>query len=194
MRSNFVLKPYQEGDAPKSRKEIDFETASRLFLKHHGLVKGVAMRFAPSKDIVDDIVHQVYIEFVEKSEKWDLESDVSALLAVITKNFARRMWREYADSFSESRQRILDYLRHHSESRQDSYGYDDELRALENCVQSLPPKAKQLVYDYYFAKIPMKDIAVSMQKKAETLRRALCRYRKKLLQCIVMTLKKKRDI
>ena len=46
---------------------------AQLVLAHHGFVKGLAVRIAPWPGLADDITQQVFLEFLKKEAKWDLE-------------------------------------------------------------------------------------------------------------------------
>jgi Sigma-70 region 2 len=66
----------------------DTTEAARIFLSHHRFVKGVALRYAPWPDLMDDIVQQVFLEFMAKESKWDLSADARPLLATMTRHVA----------------------------------------------------------------------------------------------------------
>lgn len=176
-----------ENESSATPDEDRFETVSKIFLERRDLVRSVAVRYAPSKEVIDDIVQEVYVEFASRAEKWDLRTDVSALLAVMTRNFARRMWRDYLRSLPETKRRILEILQKRSEERDFPYG-EDEREALRGCVETLSSAGRRLIKDYYFHRIPLKEIAETMEKSPETLRRALCRYRTKLRSCVMRIL------
>ena len=54
---------------------------AQLVLAHHAFVKALAFKLAPWPGLVDDITQQVFLEFLAKQEKWDLEQDLRPLLA-----------------------------------------------------------------------------------------------------------------
>lgn len=47
------------------------KAAAEFFLQYHGFVKAVALRAAPWPDLMDDIVQQVFLEFMRKEAHWD---------------------------------------------------------------------------------------------------------------------------
>src|SRR5919112_639611 len=70
--------------------------AAQAFLAHHGYVKGLALRHAPLPGVADDIVQQVFVEFLSKTASWDLSTDIRPLLATMTRNISLRLWRTNA--------------------------------------------------------------------------------------------------
>ena len=66
---------------------------AQLVLAHHAFVKALAFKLAPWPGLVDDISQQVFLEFLAKQEKWNLEQDLRPLLAKMTRHVAARYWR-----------------------------------------------------------------------------------------------------
>ena len=161
---------------------------ARLVLAHHAFVKALAFKLAPWPGLVDDISQQVFLEFLAKQEKWNLEQDLRPLLATMTRHVAARHWRERKRTMPEVMRELADYVRELAEAREaPAYG-DEKMAALRMCVQKLPDKGRTLLELYYDAGISTVDIAAQMEMNPDAVCQALCRLRGKLRDCIGRTL------
>ena len=159
--------------------------ASLLFLAHHDYVKRLAIRQAPLRGMSDDIVQQVFLEFTEKAEQWDIGEDVRPLLAGITKTIVLSYWRDHArHNRPEVLMKIADYLRKLGEADPMPQQHDEEILAMRICLNEIPANQRKLIDLYYFDRIETRKIAQMFQKKVETIHRALCRIRAALRKCI----------
>ncbi len=166
----------------------DDTRAAQLFLAHHDFVKGLALRHAPWPGLMDDIVQQVFLEFLGNQEKWDLESDVRPLLATITRNIALRLWRERTRQQPDVVQKLAEHIRQLADQRDTPPRFEEETGALRSCLDKLPEKSRELVQLYYYDDVGTPDIAERVAMNADTVRRAMSRLRTKLRECIQTTL------
>lgn len=83
---------------------------AQLVLAHHAFVKALAFKLAPWPGLVDDISQQVFLEFLAKQERWDLEQDLRPLLATMTRLVAARHWRERKRAMPEVMRELADYV------------------------------------------------------------------------------------
>jgi RNA polymerase sigma-70 factor, ECF subfamily len=151
---------------------------------HQGFVKAVALKLAPAPGLADDIAQQVFLEFVSKREKWDLERDVRPLLAVMTRNVARRFWRERCRAMSPEMRQLAEHIRELSEKDDVSPYQEEEVAALRDCLAKLPAKSQTLVRLHYYLGTSSVDIASQLPMRADAVRRALFRLRGQLRLCI----------
>ena len=158
--------------------------AAKAFLAHHAFVKGLALRHAPWPGLAEDILQQVFVEFLAKASRWDLDRDVRPLLAGMTRLVALRHWREKTRALPEAMRRLADHVRQLAEGRVDPPRYEEELTALRDCLERLPDKSRSLLDLYYHAEVPTREIASRMGMKVDTLCRAICRLREQLRVCI----------
>ncbi len=159
--------------------------ASLLFLAHHGYVKRLAVRQAPLPGLSDDIVQQAFVEFTEKSDKWEIGKDVRPLLAGITKKIVLSYWRDHSrHRRSDVLMRIADHLRRQGEDDPTPEKHDEEIRALRLCLESIPLKHRRLIDLYYFERATTRDISLMLKKEIGAVQRVLCRIREKLRECI----------
>lgn len=169
--------------------EDKIDRLTRLFQGHYGLVVGVVRRFAPFADYVDDIIQQVYLEFIEGGldDKWELDRDVAPLLHLIAKRKAFSMWQEHRKSqnrlFDETVERLREPMETESRERE-----QEKLAALTRCLERLPSKSRAIVEQHYFAGVSMKAIAEEQSKKTTTIHQFFFRIRSVLRACIEHTI------
>lgn len=170
------------------------ETAKVLFLAYQGLVARVAVRHAPSPSLVEDVVQQVFLEFVSKADSLDLETDVRSLLAAMSRNIARRYWREELRKHSDKQRELAEHVRQmisRDDPEKDDGEIETNLREMKNCLEKMPEKTKELVELHYFQQIPIKELGELLGLNSETVYRAIYRVRHKLKRCIEFALKKR---
>ena len=163
---------------------------AQLVLAHHGFVKGLAVRIAPWPGLADDITQQVFLEFLKKEAKWDLERDVKPLLATMTRHVAMRCWRERTRQMPETVYKLAEHIRDLAGAGTPEPRWDDEVGALKRCLEKLPDKSRTLVELHYFGGATTVEIAGRMTVKADAVRQALCRLRGQLRTCIEDALSK----
>lgn len=156
----------------------------QLVQEHQGYVKSLAVKFAPMPSISDDIVQQVFLEFVESSEKWDMEKDVKPLLFGFTRNVARRYWREKIKNAPSHMKELAEHIRNLAEDKSPARYTEEEKGFLRECLKKLPEKSRQLVNASYSLQLTSGDIARQMEIAANAVRGALFRIRKQLKKCI----------
>jgi RNA polymerase sigma factor (sigma-70 family) len=164
--------------------------AAQIFLSHHDFVKGVALKYAPWPGLMEDITQQVFLEFISKEERWDLERDLRPLLATMTRHVAMRQWRERTREKPEVVQKLAEHIRQLAEEQDAAPRYETEISVLRECLQKLPEKSRELVQLYYYHDVGTPEIAGQMEMKADTVCRALSRVRDKLRECIQRQIQK----
>lgn len=158
--------------------------AAQVFLAHHGFVKGVALKYAPWPGLVEDVSQQVFLEFLAKESRWDLEKDPRPLLATMTRHVAMRLWRDRTRERPEVVQKLADHIRLLAEEKDQPPRYEEEVLLLRTCLEKLPEKSRELVRLYYYGEVGTPQIAEQLAMKADTVCRALSRVRDKLRDCI----------
>lgn len=163
--------------------------ASNLFLSHYAFLSGVAFRYAPLPGLGEDIIQQVFAEFVSHADQWDLDHDVRPLLVRITQNIAKRYWREQLRKMPDVMQKIAKRAAKIAEENTEEPRFIEETAALRQCMSKLPEKSRNLIKQHYFDGLSMRTIAEQIQSSDVAVRRAFCDLRKKLYLCISVALK-----
>ena len=167
------------GDQNDHRKNVQ-----RLIALHVGWVYTLAMKYAPSPDVAEDVAQQVFLEFLKKQHTWDLEADVRPLLAEITRLVAKRFWQARCRQMAQEMRELAEHVRMLSEERDFSPIRDEEKDALTQCIEKLPEKSKHLIRTRYYLGANSSEIAGKLDMTPGAVRRALFRLRTKLRQCV----------
>jgi RNA polymerase sigma-70 factor (ECF subfamily) len=155
-----------------------------LIAAQDGFVRALAMRLAPAPGLAEDIAQQVFLEFLAKEEKWDLSEDIKPLLAVMTRNVARRCWRERMHSLPEVQRELAEHICQLAESREVTWFGDEEKTILRRCLDRLPTKSRRLIQLHYYLDTTSVEIAQQMNMQPDAVRRALFRLREQLRKCV----------
>lgn len=158
--------------------------AAQVFMSHHGFVMGLALKHAPWPGLAEDVLQQVFLEFIAKADRWDLDTDPKPLLATMTRHVAQRYWRERTREMPEMMRKLADHLRMLAEERTAPARYEEETDALRRCLEKLPAKSRSLIDMYYYADLSTAEIACQTGTRTDTVCRAICRLREKLRICI----------
>lgn len=157
------------------------------FQKHYGLIVAVATRYAPTSDLVYDVVHQAYIDFMNAAMRgdWDPAKDSRPYLHEIVKNRAIDLWRQEKKRSTENMQKIGEMLLEQQQRQESDWNHEDERISLLNaCLKTLGEKARELVTRHYFQQVSIEKIAEEMSLPSNSLRKTLSRIRGKLKDCI----------
>ncbi|MDO5581553.1 MAG: sigma-70 family RNA polymerase sigma factor [Planctomycetia bacterium] len=168
------------------------EQAMQLFLTYYNYVQNVAIRNAPAKHLQGDIVNDAFIDFVAKADQWEYKDDLRPLLRAITENLAKKYWRNYLKGLPESMRKLAEHLQNFAEEENREMPESDkneELQALELCMNKLTPRNRELIDAYYFADRTLVDIAKENDLNYGTLCKLILRVRAALRRCIENVLK-----
>ena len=166
-------------------ERFEVDTIAKL---HQGYVRSLALRFAPSPGLAEDITQQVFLEFLAKQDRWDLESDVRPLLKSMTRNVALRHWRERTRSLPEHVRELAEHIRGLAAGTDVPWYTEEEAEALRTCLEQMPEKSKRIVHVRYSLGLNSTEIGTRLQMNAAAVRRALLRLREQLRKCVRKTL------
>ncbi|MDO5554288.1 MAG: sigma-70 family RNA polymerase sigma factor [Planctomycetia bacterium] len=172
---------------PDSTATADRRKATELFLKHHDFVRLVAFETAPDMEYQDDIANDCFIEFVEKAQKWDYQSDIRPLLRKMTQNIAMRYWRTHLRTLPENMRKIAQHLQdklYASDEFEDLSRLQQEQILLDFCMKKLTPENQKLVTLYYCDKVPYAQLAEIFHQSVNAIQKRMARIRVTLRKCI----------
>ena len=168
--------------------ELPFEkTAAALLTKYHRFVFWQARRSVPFPDMAEDVAQQVFVDFLAKADKWDLEKDLKPLLTEMVKRSARTVWQKESKLMPEALQEIAEFVQR--ELNDENETQEDRLTALRSCMQKLPEGGRRLITRYYYDGVSVEQIAGEIRKQTVAVGKAIYRVREKLRLCIEQTLK-----
>jgi RNA polymerase sigma-70 factor (ECF subfamily) len=159
-------------------------TPEQLAATHAGFVHALALRLAPAPGLAEDIAQQVLLEFLAKAGTWDLTAEIKPLLAGMTRNVARRAWRDKTREMPEAMCELAEHIRELAEGQDVQWFSDEEKSALRRCLGRLPDKSRRLIELHYYLDVTSVEIGRQMDTNADAVRRALFRLREQLRKCV----------
>lgn len=167
--------------------EAEIQVLTNIYQSHYAMVVGIAWRYAPVPDLILDIAQQVYLDFVENAGKhhWDLHRDSAPLLATLTKNRAIKIWKQEQPYLPEGARKIAERLAKSSApSPKEIELLEDRTEALEDCMNRLGRRGREMIRNRYFDNQTIETIARQWSLKPASVRKSLTRIRQELKDCI----------
>jgi RNA polymerase sigma factor (sigma-70 family) len=156
----------------------------RIFKNHQGFVRALAVRMAPLPGFEEDISQQVFLEFLQKRDQWDLDRDVKPLLAQMTRNVCRRYWRERSRGMPEKMRELAEHMRRLAAQEELSWYGDEEKDALKECLEKVPERSRKILSLRYEMSLSTKDLAKEFRMSANAVRQVIHRVQRRLKECI----------
>ncbi|MDO5555042.1 MAG: sigma-70 family RNA polymerase sigma factor [Planctomycetia bacterium] len=162
------------------------EKATFHFLQHHDFIRRVAFRAAPNPSLQEDIVQDVYVEFVSKAGKWDYDSELRPLLRKITTNIAKRYWHEKLRHLPSNLQKIAALTQKYLENERPAHEarFDDQQLALDLCMKKLTSRSLLILEAFYCKQMKAGQIAAMVGMTEGAVHKVLSRAREFLRQCV----------
>jgi RNA polymerase sigma-70 factor (ECF subfamily) len=166
-----------ERDVPEpvteSRRLDSDALAAELFAAHYGRLAGWCRKLLDDDDTAHEVAMEAFTRLLGKLRKVD---DPVGYLYVIAANLVRDHWRK------TKREREAFRLTKMSEKLASSDGaYRTDLRTL---VESLPERLRVTVLLYYYAGLPLSDVARLTNRPAGTVKSDLYQARSVLRQAL----------
>ncbi|MDD3587823.1 MAG: sigma-70 family RNA polymerase sigma factor [Thermoguttaceae bacterium] len=181
-----IINVFEKGHVMTEREAAD------VFIQNIKFVRLVAYETAPSKSLVEDIVHDTYVFFVENAVRWTNDAHrIKGLLRKITHGVAKDHWRTYVQNLPERLQEVSLYLqkKQTTEDLDQSWSnLEEKVLALRNCMARLSPENRELVEMVYFAGSNYTDIQAKTGTSLDAIYMKMFRIRTALHRCVTQTL------
>ncbi|MDO5553209.1 MAG: sigma-70 family RNA polymerase sigma factor [Planctomycetia bacterium] len=167
--------------------EKERERAIELFMANRGIIRKAALSAAPVVSLLDDIVNDVFIVYIQKVEQWDFSADIRPILSKLAHDIAIDAWRRHRKTLPEYLLGLADHLQELMCQHESATGLADlnsELSALLACIQKLTPRCRKLLERHYYAHTPLTEIAKEDGENLNTLYSRIDRVRTALRECI----------
>ncbi|MCS7016518.1 MAG: sigma-70 family RNA polymerase sigma factor [Gemmatales bacterium] len=156
------------------------ELASRFMAERHALL-GFIYSMVRNLTAAEDIFQEVWLRLQEASERGEVITDLTKWCRGVAKNLILHYWREKRTRKVVVDSELLDLVEQALNEQPDKWL--EKQRALMECIEQLPQKAKQLVQMKYEEGLSFAAMAERLQRSMESLKMALCRIRQALLKC-----------
>ncbi|MEK6237215.1 MAG: sigma-70 family RNA polymerase sigma factor [Planctomycetales bacterium] len=167
-------------------ENADHDLFVRLIMRHDRAVRAYLRSLLPTAADVDEVMQEVSVVAWRKFDQLGDQQDFPRWVCVIAR-YEVLMYRR-----KKARDRLVlgEEIEHlmADEGLQELSLRQQQLDALERCLDKLPNERKQLVLKTYAAEQPMKTIAGQLGKTPAALYQILSRVRRDLLACVEQTL------
>ncbi|MDO5552475.1 MAG: sigma-70 family RNA polymerase sigma factor [Planctomycetia bacterium] len=161
------------------------QLATKIFMANMDYVHRIACINAPSPDVIDDIVNEAFLLFMEGRDKWQLNSPgIKGLLGVLTRQCAFRLRHTNRGLTQELARKIYEAIADRKSPIAGEGLYDEEKICLPEAIQKLPLRYQEILRLYYYEKQSVREIARELGMKEENVCRALSRMRIRLRSLI----------
>ena len=169
----------------KTPKKNDRELFVRSLMRHDRAIRAFLRSLLPTASDVDEVMQEVSVVAWRKFDLLDDPENFRRWVCVIARYevlmYRRKKARDRLVLGQEIEQLISDEGLDELDLR------EQQLSALESCVNELPDEKRKLVLRVYSREQPMKSIAKQIGKTPEALYKMLSRLRQSLLECIEQT-------
>jgi RNA polymerase sigma-70 factor (ECF subfamily) len=170
-----VLAESELAGPPSGRRRLDADAlAAELFAAHYGRLAGWCRKLLDDDDTAHEIAMEAFTRLLGRLRKVD---DPVGYLYVIAANLVRDHWRKTRRDRELLRQTKQTYSAEGGEA--EFHGTD--LRAL---VEALPDRQRVSVLLYYYAGVPLADVARLTNRPAGTVKSDLFQARALLRQAL----------
>jgi RNA polymerase sigma-70 factor (ECF subfamily) len=170
----------------QNAESLDRDLFARLIMRHDRAVRSYLRSLLPTASDVDEVMQEVSVVAWRKFDELDDPGNFQRWVCVIARYevlmHRRKKARDRLVLGEEVEQLLAD------EGLEELGLRQQQLDALERCLNKLPEDRKQLVMRIYAADQPMKTIARQIGKTPNAAYQILSRARRDLLTCVEQTL------
>jgi|SRR4051812_20357869 RNA polymerase sigma-70 factor (ECF subfamily) len=176
----------------------DAEAFTELVMLHQGRVRAYIGGTIRSPDVVDDLAQEVFLSALRSIDSYKGEAPFGVWLLGISRHKTlmhlrrevRRLARESRSLevvLAELRLRVLESDELNLARR------EQEITALQRCLERLPPAGAEMIAARYFRARSISELAQEQGKREGTVRMTLLRLRHLLRTCVEQRLGKERS-
>lgn len=167
----------QENDAANPH-----ETFLRLWMKHEPELRAFVRACCPKAQEVDDVMQEVSVAALRKFSTLDDHSAFGAWACLIARYELLTARRRFARDRLVLSEDIVQMLA--DEGARELPLRQQQLRALDHCVEKLPRERRELALAAYAKGTTIRQIAAELKRTEGSLYQLLARIRKELHRCM----------
>lgn len=174
-----------EGDRLGSQEDL-YETFVRVFARHEPGLRAFVRPLVRTADDVEEVMQQTCVVLWHKFAEFEPGSDFLSWAGTIARFEVLKFRRSRARDRHQFGEELICLLA--DEGLAEANRREQECRALDNCIQRLPPPQRELIERCYGSGTPINQVAETLGRTATSLYKALNRIRQALLECIEKSL------
>lgn len=157
----------------KSIKEQDKRVFELFYKKYYKQLFAVAYRYVGQMEVAEEIVHDLFITIWNKADQLDIQYSIkSYLFKAIVNSSLNYIKKEKMQT--EKRLAYLSVQENEVSLDEETKETDEKmLKSLEEALELLPAKCKQVMYLSRFGKLKQQEIATQMEISLKTVKNHL---------------------
>lgn len=159
----------------------------QLFLKHTGLIRSFIIGLYPNFSQADDILHEVFLTVSEKSDQYRPGTNFIAWARSVARLKVLEHWRKNKKGEVLLSEDAVQAVADEADIFDDTW--DSRRKVLDECLENIVSKARQILDMRYVDGKSPKDIARQMEWTEGAVNVTLSRTRKLLRECTQNKLK-----
>ena len=174
--------PRKSSDQPDGRVESREEQFVRLLNAAHLRVRAYLLSLLGNRHDADDVLQQASVLMWQKFDTFEPGTDFLAWASKVALYEARNFQRVAARSRLQFSEALLETLA--AERLEDTRHLDQRLDALDDCIEQLDERSRQLLQGVYTENSDVAALATQLGRAKQTLYNRLARIRRALAECI----------
>ena len=162
----------REQDIVSAIRNQDKDVFESLYKEHYSQLFALAFRYVRNAPAAEEIVHDVFLMIWKKAEQLTIQHSIKSYLYKSVVNTSLN----YIKKEKTQREKQDVYMKVSSKDAQDKDQEDQQealLLSLENAIEILPPKCREVMYLSRFGKLKQQEIADQMQISVKTVKNHL---------------------
>jgi RNA polymerase sigma-70 factor (ECF subfamily) len=170
---------------PTAVNEDALDAQVRTFLAARTLVQAHIRSLVRDASLAEDVFQDVWLRFEKTTRHGEVIANVPAWCRATARFVALESWRKQAREQPMADPELLELIdQSHAEQEAHSDHWHEHSQALNQCINALPPRSRDLISLRYRQNMPVADIAAQLGQSSGSLKTALCRLRLALADCV----------
>lgn len=163
-------------------KEGDQKVFEKIYAQHYKRLCVFLMGYCSDKDIVEDVVQDVFVKLWLNKEQLEIKSSLTAYLFKVAYNLLMDNYREY-----KKHNKFLDSYYYNlmlSSLEVDPKSDSERLHKLEECINKLPPKCKEVFLENKIKGLKYQEVAQKLKVSVKNVEAHISRALAYLRTCL----------
>src|SRR4051812_21777904 len=171
-------------------KTVERDQILRLLTQERRMLQAAIRAMVADPYLAEDVLQEVFVVVMQQHEQFAAGTNFCAWAREIARRVTLAQLRKAGNQPSALDTETLDAL----EPSFDFSGeiWEDERRALHECIESLPEESRKILDQRYVAESPLAEISKSAGRSVEGIKALLKRLRQTLAECVSAQLRGKR--
>ena len=165
----------------------DVRAALELVARYEADVRAFAAVVSPRPDLADDIAQEAFLECLKSAGRYDPSKDFGLWIRGIVRNVAYRSWQRLQREHRAVRDGLaayIDEVASRDEAAEGAQARRESIHALQECIDGLPERSKEIVTLRYALEVRCAEIASKVGTSLAAVKMALLRIRRALRECV----------